>query len=389
MPAEPVHERGLYRCTKGSLHLNDPESAPPSDRPVAPPAARFWSEKGLTSLGLLALTVLALYLCYLIARPFVSSLAWATALAVVGWPLYRWVARRIRPPTLAAACSVVAIAVLLIVPAGMVVPGVVGEAVNGFKVLRAQIESDAWDDALERREWIRPAWAWVKERVDLGDVLQHAGALLTAAGSLAVKHSFVGIVELALVFFFLFYFLRDRDSLLAGIRALLPLSSAEMDRIVRIAGDTIFATVYGKLVVGIVQGVLGGVMFWWLDLPAAWFWAIVMGILSIFPLLGPPLVWVPAAGLLLLDGQWGQAAILAIWGAAVVGLADNLLYPVVVGKYLHLHTVPMLIALIGGIVVFGAAGFFLGPVVLAITLAVLEIWRVRAAGTSASPAKPA
>jgi len=152
----------------------------------------------------------------------------------------------------------------------MLVSGVVGEAVNGFKVLRVQIESDAWDDALERHEWIRPGWEWVKERVDLGDVLQHAGALLTAAGSLAVRHSFVGMVELALVFFFLFYFLRDRDSLLAGIRSLLPISSAEMDRIVRIAGDTIFATVYGKVLVGIVQGLLGGLMFWWLELPAAW-----------------------------------------------------------------------------------------------------------------------
>jgi predicted PurR-regulated permease PerM len=365
-----------------------PSSTPPPE-PAAPrTAVRFWSERGLSRLALLALTVLALYLCYLVARPFVSSLAWATALAVVGWPLHRLVSRKVCPPTLAAGCSVGAVAILLIVPAGMLVPAIVGEAVSGFKVLRAQVESDAWDDALERHDWIRPVWLWLKERVDLGDVLQHAGALLTAAGSFAVKHSFVGVVELALVFLFLFYFLRDRDSLLAGLRSLLPLSPAEMDRIVRVAGDTIFATVYGKVLVGIVQGALGGLMFWWLDLPAAWFWAIVMGILSIIPLLGPPLVWVPAAGLLLLEGSWGQAAIMAIWGAAVVGLADNLLYPAVVGKYLHLHTVPMLIALIGGVIVFGAAGFFLGPVVLAVTLAVLEIWRTRAADAPAAGASP-
>jgi predicted PurR-regulated permease PerM len=372
----------------GSLDMKPPETAALPVLP-APEADRFWSQRGLSDLALLALTVLALFLCYLIARPFVSSLAWATALAVVGGPLHCQVAKWIRSPSLAAGCSVVAIAVLLIVPAGMLVPGLVNEAVKGFQVLRAQIESNAWDDAIERHEWIGPAWEWVKARVDLSDLVQQAGALLSAAGSFAVKASFLGLIELALVFFFLFYFLRDRDSLLGGLRSLLPLAPAEMDRILRVAGDTIFATVYGKVLVSMVQGLLGGLMFWWLDLPAAWFWAIVMGIFAIIPLLGAPVVWVPAAGLLLLDGQWSEALILALWGAVVVGLADNLLYPIVVGKYLHLHTVPLVIALIGGIIVFGAAGFFVGPVVVALTYGALEVWRVRVGVTKISTGEQA
>ncbi len=343
------------------------------------PTAGFWSARGLSDLALLGLTILALVLCYLIARPFVSSLAWATALAVIGWPLHRQIARRVRWPTLAASCSVISIATLLIVPSAMVIPSVIDEALGGYKVVRTQIESGAWDAALARHAWIGPAWEWMRQRLDIGDVLQQVGTLLTTIGSFAVKSSFVGTVELALTFFFLFYFLRDRDELLASIRGLLPLSSDEADRIVHVAGDTIMATVYGKVLVGIVQGLLGGLMFWWLDLPAAWFWAIVMGILSIIPLLGPPLVWVPAALALLLAGNWGQALTVVVWGAAVVGLADNLLYPIVVGRYLRMHTVPLLVALIGGVVVFGAVGFFLGPVVLAVTLATLGIWRERTA----------
>lgn len=357
--------------------MNEPDTLERS-QPRRPPPAGFWSERSLSDLALLALTVLALVLCYLIARPFVTSLAWATALAVIGWPLHRWIARRIPWPTASASLSVTGIALLLIVPSGMVIPGVIDEALSGYKLIRAQIESNAWDEALARHPWIAPIWEWLRQRLDLGDVLQQAGTVLTAIGSFAVKSSFVGTIEFVLTFFFLFYFLRDRDALLAGARTLLPLSSAETDRIVRVVSDTIFATVYGKVLVGIVQGALGGVMFWWLDLPAAWFWAIVMGILSIIPLLGPPLVWVPTALLLLLNGDWGQALLLAIWGAAVVGLADNFLYPIVVGKYLRLHTVPLLVALIGGVVVFGAVGFFLGPVVLAVTLTVLEVWRARA-----------
>jgi predicted PurR-regulated permease PerM len=357
--------------------MNEPKRVEAAPSPT-PPAAGFLSERGLSDLALLALTVLALILCYLIARPFVTALAWATALAVIGWPLHRRIARQIRWPTAAAAFSVIAIALLLIVPFGMAIPGVIDEALSGYTVIKAQIESNAWDEALARHSWIAPVWDWLRQRLDLGDVLQRAGALLTAIGSFAVKSSFVGTVEVVLTFFFLFYFLRDRDALLASIRGLLPLAPAEADRIFLVAGDTIFATVYGKVLVAIVQGALGGLMFWWLDLPAPWFWAIVMGLLSIIPLLGPPLVWVPAALLLLLNGEWGQALLLLIWGAAVVGLADNLLYPIVVGRYLRLHTVPLLVALIGGVVVFGAVGFFLGPVVLAITLAMLQVWRLRA-----------
>lgn len=345
----------------------------------APPATGFWSVNGLPDLALLALTAAALLLCYLIAQPFVNSLAWATALAVVGWPLHRRIARRVPWPSAAAALSVTMIALLLIVPSGLIVPGVVDEAINGYRLVRTEIESGRWGEALARHAWIAPIWAWLQQRLDLGDVLQQAGAVMTTIGSFAVKSSFVGAIEFVLTFFFLFFFLRDRDALLESLRSLLPMSATEAQRLVSVVGDTVFATVYGKVLVAIVQGVLGGLMFWWLDLPAAWFWATLMGLLSIIPLLGPPLVWVPAALLLLLNGEWGQAALLLAWGTTVVGLADNLLYPIVVGKYLRLHTVPLLVSLIGGVAVFGAVGFFLGPVVLAVTLAVLEIWRAREA----------
>jgi predicted PurR-regulated permease PerM len=364
--------------------MNEPqtETAPGSVAPAV--SENLWTRQGLPNLAGLALTALALVLCFLIVRPFVSSLAWAAALAVVAWPLHRRIAQRVRWPAAAAALSLCVVGLLIVVPSGVLIPGVVEEALSGYRVVRSQIESGAWNAALDRHEWIGPMWEWLRQRVDLGVVLQQVGSFLTQLGSLAVTSSFIGLIEFTLTFFFLFYFLRDRDAVLAQIGSMLPLSAAEADAVLRNAGDTIFATVYGKVVVGFVQGLLGGLMFWWLDLPAAWFWAVVMGLLSIIPLLGPPLVWLPAALLLLLAGHWGQAALMVLWGAAVVGLADNLLYPMVVGRYLRLHTVPLLVALIGGVVVFGAVGFFLGPVVLAVTLALLEIWRTRAGERAAS-----
>jgi predicted PurR-regulated permease PerM len=105
--------------------------------------------------------------------------------------------------------------------------------------------------------------------------------------------------------------------------------------------DTIHATVFGTLTVAAVQGVLGGLIFWWLGLPAPILWGAVMALLAIVPVLGAFVVWLPVAIFLAASGQWGQAVILALWGTVVVGLIDNLLYPMLVGKRLRLHTVPV------------------------------------------------
>jgi predicted PurR-regulated permease PerM len=334
----------------------------------------FGSHLGLTNLAFLALTLLALLLCYLIAKPFLASLAWAAALSILGWPLHRQVCHWIPWPTAAATLSCLIIALMIIIPSALVIPIAVEEAFNGYKVIRTQIESDAWNQVFANHAWIATSWEWLRQRMDIGDVLQRAGSALTALSTIAVSASFARIVDFFMTFLFLFYFLKDRDTLLTSIRRLLPMTPAETGRVFSVVSDTVFATVYGKVLVGMVQGVLGGLMFWWLDIPAAWFWAIVMGLLSIIPLLGPPIVWGPAALLLMLNGEWGQGVLLLAWGMTVVGLADNFLYPIVVGKYLRLHTVPLLIALIGGVVVFGAMGIFLGPVILALAFVSLQIW---------------
>ena len=339
--------------------------------------AEFGSQLGLTNLALLALTVLSLVLCYLIAKPFISTIAWAAALAILGWPLHRQISKRVPWPSLAASLSCVVIALIVIIPSAVVIPGAIEEAINGYKLIRSQIESGALDKTFADHAWIATTWEWLRQRLDIGDVLHRAGTALTAVSSFAVRASFAGAFEFLLTFLFLFYFLKDRDALLKSIRSLLPMTSEETNKVFGLVNDTIFATVYGKLLVGIVQGTLGGLMFWWLGIPAAWFWAVLMGLLSIIPLVGPTIIWVPASLLMILNGEWGNGIVLLAWGTIVVSLADNFLYPVVVGKYLRLHTVPLLIALIGGLFLFGAVGFFLGPVVLALAFVSLQIWRDR------------
>jgi predicted PurR-regulated permease PerM len=128
-----------------------------------------------------------------------------------------------------------------------------------------------------------------------------------------------------LTFFVLFYLFRDRRKALGTLRSLVPLSEKETNKVFTRVAGTIHATIFGTLAVAAVQGALGGLMFWWLGLPAPILWGAVMGLLAIVPVLGAFVVWLPAAIFLATSGQWGKAVILILWGTVVVGLIDNLL----------------------------------------------------------------
>jgi predicted PurR-regulated permease PerM len=177
--------------------------------------------------------------------------------------------------------------------------------------------------------------------------------------------------------FALFYFLRDARPALATLRQYSPLSEGETDHVFTEVVAMIYATVYGTLVVAAVQGCLGGLMFWWLGVPAPVLWALVMALLSLFPMAGSFVVWFPTAVVFALQGEWTRALILVVWGAAVIGLIDNLLYPLLVGHEMRLHTLLVFFAIVGGILVIGASGIILGPVLLAVTVTLLDVWRAR------------
>ena len=154
---------------------------------------------------------------------------------------------------------------------------------------------------------------------------------------------------------------------------LLPLSSTQSQQVFKQISDTIHAIVYGTLAIAAVQGFLGGLMFWWLGLPAALLWGVMMGFLAVIPVLGAFIIWLPAAVFLALEGHWTQAIILVLWGMLVVGTIDNLLRPILVGNRLHQHTLLIFMSLVGGLILFGSSGLILGPVVLAITLFLISV----------------
>lgn len=355
-------------------------SEPAPEQESSSQSKSWWSREHTLLVVLVFATALLIYLCWLIALPFLGPLTWALALAVVAHPLHSWIARRVRNTNLAAGLAVVAIALVIVAPAVLVIHSIVREAEAGLKALQPIFESGQWREQLTAANpRVASILSVLDQQVDLGAQVKAVIGDLGARFSKVLAGSAWMVMELLLTLFVLFFFFRDRQAALETVRSLVPLSNKETNSIFARTADTLHATIYGTLVVAMVQGTLGGLMFWWLGLPAPLLWGAVMALLAVVPVLGAFVVWVPAALFLALNGQMGKALILAGWGTLVIATIDNLLYPILVGKRLRLHTLLVFIAVVGGLAVFGAVGVVLGPLILALTDAIIEVWRRRTA----------
>jgi len=329
---------------------------------------------------LLVVTCLGIVGCLVIAAPFVPALAWAVSLAVVAHPLHDWIASRVRHPGIAAAIAVALITVGLLAPAIFIAREIGRQATDSFQQLQQDVESGQLAAKLERNPRTAAVARWVQSHIDVAREIRESGETLRARLATWVRGAAWTVTQLLVTIFLLFYLFRDRKQAIRAARSLLPLSNREAGEVIDRVRAMIHATIYGTVVVASVQGALGGLMLWILKVPGALLWGLAMGLLSVIPILGAFVIWVPVAAGLALQGDWGKAVILTIWGSVVVSLIDNLLYPMLVGKEMRLHTVPVFIAIVGGLFVFGASGLVIGPVILAVTLACLDVLRRRTAG---------
>ena len=351
---------------------------------AATPVANDWGSRShIHTLVMMAVTIVGIYFCYRLTAAFFPALTLALALAVLFAPLHRWLVSKVRHPGFAATICVLTVALLVVVPAIFVAERIIGEAARGAESIKAMVDSGEWRRAFEAHPRIAHVGHWIERQFDLPELVSTASSWLTATAASFVRGSLLQLFGFAMTFYVLFYFLRDRDGALESLRSLSPLSASEMNRLFGDVVDTVHATFYGTFVVSMVQGTLGGLMFWWLGLPAPLLWGIVMGLTGIVPVVGAFVVWIPAAIFLVLEGSGGKALLLALWGAIVVGGIDNVLYPMLVGKRMKMHTLIAFISVMGGLVVFGPAGLILGPVIFAATRLLLETWSTRSANADA------
>ena len=332
-----------------------------------------WSRTRIRAITLALLAAVGIYLCYRLAQPCIPSLVWAGALALIFTPLQRWMEARVKRPNLAAVLSLVIIGLLVVVPATWFAQKLVEQAATVPPNIQKQIAAGKWHIHGDQHPRVAPFLALVKQQVGTPENASTAMNWVNSILTRLVKESAIAAVQVSLTLYFLFYFLRDRVRVLQAIRWFLPLSESDIDTVFSRVNDTIHATLYGMLALSVLQGLLGGLMFCWLGVPSPWFWALVAAVFAFVPVVDTFVLWLPAAVYLGLEGRWGAALGVAALGSLLVRAIENFLYPVLVKDRLRVPSVSIFVSLVGGLLLFGWSGLVLGPVILTVTSALLEI----------------
>jgi predicted PurR-regulated permease PerM len=332
---------------------------------------------------LLAISALALVWVLL---PFYGAILWAVIIAMIFIPAYRRLLPRLGQHRNAAAALVMLLVMLVgVLPFAMLTASLAREA----SVVYAHISSGDWNPAVYLRGLFDALPTWV------GTLLEHAGVVdfdhlqLQVTATLAQGSQFIAgqafgigidtfafMGSLGVALYLAFFFIRDGDELAKQAKLALPVPARFKQELVARFLAVVRATVKGSLLIAAIQGLLGGLAFWFLGVKGALLWAVVMAFLSLVPMVGAGLVWVPVAAYFFVTGGLWQSLALVAYGVFVIGLADNLLRPMLVGKDAGLPDYVVMVTTLGGMAVFGINGFIIGPTIAAMFIAVWHPRRV-------------
>ncbi len=334
-------------------------------------------QRSFFALLLILVTVAFLWLI----RGFLQPVFWAVALCIIAYPFHARIERRFRPRrSLAAAISLAVVVLVVILPLSGIVAAVTAEATSLVQRLNQEgIQLDTMYSAIDR--WIPPLTGVLERlRIDAASIESRlAEAAVAASRFIAAQALSIGqdTVRIAIFFFLmlylLFFFLRDGPKIIDGLVHALPLGDERERHLLERFAAVSRATIKGTLVVGLVQGSIGGVAFWLLGVGAPVLWGVVMALLSILPAVGPALVWLPAAIVLLMTGRVFAGITLILIGTLIIGLVDNLLRPILVGRDTQMPDYLILLSTLGGLTAFGLAGIVIGPIITAFFLSCWEM----------------
>lgn len=318
----------------------------------------------------------------LLMMPFWVPLLWAVIIAVLFHPMQVWLGKRWGDrPNLTALTTLLTCMVLVVLPVLFLLGSFLQQALSIYQ----QIESGEIQPGnyVERVREAFPAVQGLLERfdIDVNTLRENAAQAAVAASQFLARNAlafgqgaFGFVLQLALMLYVAFFLLRDGRVLVDLLIQALPLGDERERLLFQKFAEVARATVKGNLLVAMVQGMLGGLIFWILGLPAPLLWGVVMTVLSLIPAIGAGLVWLPAAVYLYAIGAWVSATVLIAYGVLIIGLADNLLRPILVGRDTKLPDWMVLLSTLGGIVMVGISGFVVGPLIAVLFVAFWQIF---------------
>jgi predicted PurR-regulated permease PerM len=338
---------------------------------------------------LLAASMLALGWVLL---PFYGAILWALIIAMLSAPVYRWMLRRMqRRPNTAAGLVMLLVLLVGVLPFALITASLASEA----SLVYQRLDSGEWNLAHYLRGLFDALPGWMSALLaragvaDFANLQRQVTAALAKGSQLIAGQAFgIGldtfgfVASLGVTLYLAFFLVRDGEELAQRARAALPVPPQFKHELANRFMAVLRATVKGSLLIAAIQGLLGGVAFWFLDVRGALLWAAVMAFLSLLPMIGAGLVWLPVAAYFFITGELWQSLALVAYGIFVIGLADNLLRPVLVGKDAGMPDYVVMITTLGGMAVFGVNGFIIGPTIAAMFIA---IWHLSADAPTPAP----
>lgn len=310
-------------------------------------------------------------------KPFFGPIFWAIAIALIFHPFQMFLVRRLgERPNVNALITLTVCMLIVVIPVLVLVTSLVAEGLGVYqKIQDGDIKPGEYIDQVNKSfpaiqaflAQFDISFSEIRDRVVS---LFLGGSQLLAKQALGVgQNTFQFFLGLALMVYLAFFLLRDGNKLVDLLIRALPLGDARERLLFSKFAEVTRATVKGNLLIAIIQGALGGIIFWMLGIGGALLWGVVMAIFSLLPAVGAALVWVPAAIYLAAVGDVVHAVVLTIFGVVVIGLADNLLRPILVGRDTKLPDYIVLLSTLGGLAMFGINGFVMGPLVAALFMA--------------------
>lgn len=316
-------------------------------------------------------------------RPFLLTILLAAIFTGVGYPIYSWVLRHFRGQKASAALATLALLVALVVaPVLFVLGAAANQALRVSETVRPRLqqlvdtpgEFDSRLRAVPGYELFEPYRDQIL--VKAGELVGSTGKFLFDALSATTRATVLFIFHFFVLMYTMFFFLTSGPRLLEVAMAYLPLTEAEKRRVIERFVSVTRATLKGTVLIGVAQGTLSGLAFWAVGIDGAVFWGAVMTVLSIVPAIGGALVWVPASIILVAQGEVLRGVALAAFSSLVVGSVDNLLRPMLVGRDTQMHELLIFFSTLGGLLLFGAMGFIIGPILAALFLTTWEMFGV-------------
>jgi predicted PurR-regulated permease PerM len=326
---------------------------------------------------------------------FLLTILLAAIFTSLSYPMYGWFLRVFHGRSMPAAIATLMVLVTLVMGPLLAVLGAgANEALRVSEIVRPHIERIVQRPGeFNRRLRVVPGYHFIEPYraqifIKAGELVGSASAFIFGALSATTRASAVFIFHFVILLYTMFFFFTDGPVLLKGLLANLPLADEDKQRMLEKFVSVTRATLKGTVLIGLAQGMLGGLAFWAAGIDGAIFWGTVMTVLSIIPGIGAALVWIPAALILMTTGEVWRGIALGAFCGLVVGSVDNLLRPLLVGRDTQMHELLIFFSTLGGLMMFGVMGFVVGPILAALFVTVWELFATAFRASIAEPARP-